>query len=113
MAQLRRVCLLRLDRYTEASGTLSTPSATLNLSISSCCMATIDGYHDGEPDRQLNSLSIDSILVLGFDTATCDSLKRGGRIGCVTSNYLMSGAIAHILAQLPHDLPPGCSVSAC
>ena len=64
---------------------------------------------------QLNSLSIDSILVLGFDTATCDSLKRGGRIGCVTSNYLMSGATAqHILARkLPHRFIARCSVFAC
>ena len=48
---------------------------------------------------QLNEWRIDHILVLGFSTATCDSLRAGGRIGCATSSHLADTSSAPVVER--------------
>ena len=46
---------------------------------------------------QLNGHGIDHVMVLGFTNDTCAALRRGARIGCVTSTYLQSGPLAPLV----------------
>ena len=44
---------------------------------------------------QLNAWRIDHILVLGFTSETCDTLRAGKRIGCATSTYREDSDLEH------------------